>query len=78
MLAAWLTQQARAHVEEAVRKTILREHNFEGQVAAKCKRLAPALRENVAELPRLVRATLEQPETADQSWPAVVDEVAKP
>jgi hypothetical protein len=78
VLAERLHQQARAQVEDAVRETILRENDFAGRVEAEYQRMVPALLDQVAGLPRVVRATLEQPESADQSWAEVVAEVARP
>jgi hypothetical protein len=77
VLAARLHQQARVHVEDAVREAILAENDFAGRVAAEYQRMVPALREKAANLPSVVHATLERPECADQSWAKVVDEEAK-
>jgi hypothetical protein len=76
VLAEHLEKQARAQVAADVRDAILREHDFEGQVAAECNRLAPHLQREAASLPQVVRTTLEKPEHAHRSWAAVVDDRA--
>jgi hypothetical protein len=76
VLAEHLERQARAQVAADVKDAILREHDFEGQVEAECNRLAPHLQREAAGLPQVVRAALETPEHAHQSWAKVVDEVA--
>lgn len=76
VLAEHLEQQARAQVAETMRDTILREHDYAGQVEAECKRLSPRLRHEAGGLAQVVRTALGQREHAHLSWAKVVDQVA--